>query len=336
MKWHATSQTDAQNTLAKAIGCRHSGEGLRIAAISECLRAASSLCSAPLDGGTVWEPAASLSLTSMVRRRLSPIWPDLAEDDHVRHGVMGVLDSLGGLGDLVRVEGNKWLTSPALAVRAADGTAVVVGGGPAQSFPDQVRLISTGRVRLVHASSCEGWADVWEAEDWIGAPLEGLAAWSARLLSEVRTRLVWAPTNLNELSIYLTRKWVPLEMISGAEGLLITRCRIGPIWSYFMGEFSRGHLSRLASITLEEARRYRFYVDHIAGCSISLVIETAPGLAKIRLPRPLPKEEAKALMLGWQIPSAPNAHPGSKTYVLPIETLPIVRCALEGLGVLFR
>lgn len=336
MKWQATSQADAQKNLGKAIGCKYSGEGLRIAAIAECLRAASSLCSAPLDGGATWEPAASLSLTSMVRRRLSPLWPDIIHADDIRPGVMEILQSLGGLGDLVRVEGNRWLTSPALAIRAADGTAVVVGGGPAQAFPNQVKLISTGRVRLVNAASCEGWADVLDAEDWIGAPMEGLDAWASRLLAEVKARLIWAPTILSDLSIYFVRKWVPLELMASADGLLISRCRIGPTWSYFIGEFSHGHLSRLAHITPQEARRYRFYVDRTGGCPISIVAETAPGLARIRLPRPLPKEEAKTLMLGWRIPSAASAHPGSTSYVLPIEMLPIVRCALEGLGVLFR
>lgn len=336
MKWQATSQVDAQRVLAKAIGCRHAGVGLRIAAIAECLRAASSLCSAPLDGGGVWEPAASLSLTSMVRRRLSPIWPDIADDDEIRPGVMTILNSLGDVGDLVRVDGNKWLTSPARAIKAADGTAALVGGGPTEAFPSQVVLKSTGRVRLVDAASCEGWADIWEAEEWINAPMTGLNAWSIHLLAEAESRLTWAPADVSEVSVYSLRKWVPLEAIPNAKGLLLSRCHIGPMWFYFMGEFSRGHLSKLAHITSQEARRLRFYLDRVAGCPMSVVTETSSGFTKIQLPRPLPIEEAKTLLLGWQIANPAGAHPGATSHVLPIEMLPIVRCALEGLGVILH
>lgn len=336
MKWQATSQADAQRLLAKTIGCRHAGEGLRIAAIAECLRAASSLRSAPLDGGGVWEPAASLSLTSMVRRRLSPIWPDIADDDELRPGVMTILNSLGDVGDLVRVEGNKWLTSPARAIKAADGTAVLIGGGPTQAFPNQVVLKFTGRVRLVDAASCEGWADIWDAEEWINAPMTGLNTWSDSLLAEAESRLTWAPTNMSEVSVYSFRKWIPLEGMPDAKGLLLARCYIGPMLSYFMGEFSRGRLSKLAHITSQEARRLRFHLDRIAGCPIRVQTETSNGFTRLQLPRPLPTEEAKTLLLGWQIPTPASAHPGATSHVIPIEMLPIVRCALEGLGVILN
>lgn len=336
MKWQAVSLDDAQKVLAAAIGCRVSGEGLRIAAIAECLRAASSLCSAPLDGGGFWEPVASLSLTSMVRRRLSPIWPDIDDEDDTRPGVMSILSSLGEIGDLVKLEGNRWLSAPAHAVRAADGAAVLIGGGPAQAFPNRVVLKSTGRVRLVDAASCDGWADIWEAHEWISAPMEGLTEWSARLLAEAKARLTWAPANLSEVSIYSFRKWVPLESMPDAKGLLISRCRIGPMWSYFIGEFSRGHLCKLAHITAQNARRYRFHLDRTSGCPMSVVAETSHGFTKLQLPRPLPTEEAKTLLLGWQIAGPAGAPPGATFHVIPTEMLPIVRCALEGLGVILH
>lgn len=335
MKWQATSHSDAQKHLSKAMGCGCGGEGLRIAAIAECLRSASSLRSAPLDGGGIWEPAASLSLTAMVRRRLSPIWPDIDDDDNGRPGVMTVLTSLGELGDLVKVEGSRWLTSPARGVRAADGAAVLIGGGPAQAFPSRVRLRSAGRVRLVDEASCEGWADIWSAQEWIGAPAEGLDTWSDRLLANVKARLV-AATDLSEVSVYNPRQWTPLDAMPNLQGLLISRCKIGPSWPYFIGDFSRGRLSKLAYITPQEAQRYRFHLDRIAGCPMSVEAEVSHGFIKLQFPRPLPAEEAKSLLLGWQVPSSAGAHPGATSHILPIEMLPIVRTALEGLGVVIN
>lgn len=336
MRWQATSHLDAQKALAKAMGCRYSGEGLRVAAIAECLRSASMLCSAPIDGGKVWEPAASLSLTTIVRRRLNPLWPDLSYDEDIRPGVLSILKSLGVLGDLTQVNGNLWLPSPAIAIRASHGAAVVIGGGPSQAFPKHVVVRSTGRARLIDEESCQDWIDLWAAAEWIGAPEEGLAAWASRLLGEAQARLAWAPAELHELVIYGNRRWHSPDSSSDEHGLQLGRWKAGPAWNYFIGRFARGRLVKFAHITNEQSRRYRFYLDLSSNCPIYVNAETAPGLVKIRLPRPLPQEEAKSLLLGWEIPRSPGEHPGATSHVLPIETLPIVQCALEGLGVVLN
>ncbi|MCY1310021.1 hypothetical protein D9M70_601720 [compost metagenome] len=57
-------------------------------------------------------------------------------------------------------------------------------------------------------------------------------------------------------------------------------------------------------------------------------------MVTIRLVRPLPEREARILLLGWQIPSPQGTHPGITYHVFPVETLPIVRKALEGLGII--
>lgn len=336
MKWQAMSRDEVLKVLAANIGCKVSGEGLRIAVISECLRAASYLCSAPVEGFGAWQAAASLSLTSMVRRRLSSIWPELAEEGDTPHGVMTVLNSLGNVGDLTKVEGSRWLTSPARGVRAADNTAVVIGGGPSQTFPRSVRLISSGRVRLVDARSCEGWIDICDAHEWIGAPMEGLEAWSDRVLAAARGRLADAPGELNEISIYSTGRWAQLVTMPSAEGIFLSKCQTGPMHAYFIGSFFRGRLRKMASLDSQEARRLSFQLDIQAGCPMKVEARTSHGFTKLQLWRRLPREEEKTLLLGWQIPSPEGAHPGVTSHVLPTEMLPIVRSALDGLGVVLH
>lgn len=336
MKWQAMSRDEALKVLAANIGCKVSGEGLRIAAISECLRAASYLCSAPVEGYGAWNSAASLSLTSMVRRRLSSIWPELAEEGNTPHGVMTVLNSLGDVGDLAKVEGSRWLTSPAKGVRAADNTAVVIGGGPSQTFPRSVQMISSGRVRLVNAKSCEGWIDICDAHEWIGAPMEGLEAWSTRVLAAARGRLADAPDDLNEVSIYSTGRWAHLVTMPSAEGIFLSKCQTGPKHSYFIGNFVRGRLRKMASLDTQEARRLSFQLDIQAGRPMNVEAKTSHGFTRLQLWRRLPREEEKTLLLGWQIPSPEGAHPGVTSHVLPTEMLPIVRIALDGLGVVLH
>lgn len=333
MKWQAMRRDEAQKILADGIGCKVGGEGLRIAAIAECLRTASYLCSAPISGSGAWESAASLSLTSMVRRRLTPIWPNLTDEDDAHPGVMTVLKSLGELGDLVQLVGGRWLTPPAHAVRASDGTAVLIGGGPAQTFPRHVQIRGSGRVRLVDAGSCDGWVDTWEPHEWIGAPMEGLQAWSTQLLATMKAKFTDAPSDLSEVSICASGRWIDVAGTSTAEGIFLSRCRTGPRYEYFIGDFFRGRLRKIATLGSQHAKRLRFYLDAQAGKPMRVKAVISQGHVKLRLYRQLPREEAKALLLGWQLQTPEGEHPGVTYHVLPIEVLPIVRSALDGLGV---
>lgn len=333
MKWQAMSREGARKTLAAGIRCRVVGEGLRIAAIAECLRAASYLASAPVAGNGTWEPAASLSLTSMVRRRLSPLWPGLAEDNHPLPGVLSVLNSLGELGDLVRVKGGNWLTPPAHAIKAANNSAVILGGGPIETLPHNILTQAAGRVRIVDAIDCYDWIDVWDASEWIGAPVEGLEAWSIRLLAIMKSRFTDVPSDLGEIAIYDRGRWGALSEKPNAGGVFLSKCQTGPVASHFIGDYFRGRIRKMASLDLQDARRLRFHLDAQAGRPIRVKVVTSQGFVKLRLERRLPHHEARVLLLGWQIPTPEGEHPGVTYHVLPIEMLSILRTALEGLGV---
>lgn len=244
MKWQAMSREGARKVLAAGIRCRVVGEGLRIAAISECLRAASYLASTPVSGNGTWEPVASLSLTSMVRRRLSPLWPDIAEDNHARPGVLSVLNTLGELGDLVRVQDGNWLTPPAHAIKAANNSAVILGGGPSETLPHYIQTQAVGRIRLVDASACNDWIDVCDASEWIGAPVEGLEAWSIRLISTMKSRFTDVPSDLGEIAIYDRGRWGALAELPNAGGVFLSKCQTGPVALHFIGDYARGRIRK--------------------------------------------------------------------------------------------
>lgn len=337
MKWQAMSREEASKIVAVGMRCGLIGEGLRISAISECLRAVSYLCSAPVGEREVWEPAASVTLTGMVRRRLVSLWPDLSSDgDDTCPGVMCVLDEMAELGDMVRLEGGRWLVAPARAVSAGDGLAVLLGGGPMEVLPQAVAVSArvAGRVRLIDPATCKGWADIWEAEDWIGAPAEGLEAWSARLQAETAARLSDAPDNMGDASAYLPRQWVRLaDLPAGEGGLLLCRAHVGQAYSYFVGDFVKGRLQRVSAIESSAARRLRFHLDAQANRPIRITATESQGLVRLRLARRLPEREARVLLLGWQAPTPEGEHPGVTYHVFPSEMLPIVRKAFEGLGI---
>lgn len=332
MKWQAVSRDEAQRIVAIGLGYTSQGEGLRIAAIAECLRAACLLCAMPTDGRGTWAPAASLSLTSVARKHLSPMWPGMLEDADSKPGVLSVLESLGQIGDLVRVE-NGWLPPPPRAIRSLEGNAVVLGGGPSPRFPRGIKTKALGRVRVVPASLCEGWIDVSDPVDWIGAPIEGMADWSSRFVLQATKRFIQCPETLEPVSVYLQGRWVELAAHLTASGQLLGSFPTGATVNYFIGRFQSGRLQQLASIEAADVRRLRFQLDLQAGRPCTMETETSPRFVTLRSYRRLPPEQEKALLLGWELPKAEGEHPGLKIHVIPVETFPIVRCALEGLGI---
>lgn len=339
MEWRAASHDDAQKIIAAGIHCRLTGDGLRLSVISECLRAVSHLCSVPQKAHEQWVPTPSSRLTSMVRRRLGTLWPNLPGDyGETCPTILEVLNSLAKVGDMVRLEGGRWLAAPAHAVRASNGMAVLLGGGPRELLPHSSPVITAGRTRLIPSSACDGWAELLDAEDWIGAPGAGLESWSSRLLTEAECHLTDAPDNMGEVFVYFNSRWLKFVDTPITRSRLIL-CRssasgiAGDMYFYFIGEFAKGRLRRLREIKSFEARRLRFHLDAQEGRPARVIFTNSDGLIKLKLPRRLPERESRVLLLGWRVPAPKNEHPGITHHVFPLEMLPIVRTALQGLRI---
>lgn len=333
MKWLGSDRDAARKTLAAGLGCRGDGEGLRIAAVAECLRVASYLCSAPNTDRETWVPATTLSLTSLVRRRLLPLWPTLDDEQAAEPGVKAILESLGKLGDLVRLDGGRWLTPPPQAIRTGGPLAVITGGGPAQTFPFSITMRGAGRLRMIDVDACAGRIDLWEPQEWIGAPLEGLQEWSIQLLTKAKAQLKPALNELADVSIRTSGNWSALSACATAEGLFLAKCRTGPRFEYFVAQVSRGHLRQMTGLRRDEASRLQFYLDAQAGYPMKVQAHVWQSHVRLRLSRHLPREEARALLLGWQLPPPSGGGATATNYVIPREVFPLVRQALTGLCV---
>lgn len=112
MEWRAVSRDKALDMLSTALNCRFDDEGLRISAVSECLRSVLYQYSIS-ETEEARQTVTSLRLTSAVRRKLVPLWPDIADIDNAIHpGIMSILNSLAELGDMIKLEGGNWLTAP--------------------------------------------------------------------------------------------------------------------------------------------------------------------------------------------------------------------------------
>ncbi|MGL5397556.1 MAG: hypothetical protein ACRDBQ_20115 [Shewanella sp.] len=339
MKLQAVSYDWAKEIIAAGLHCKLGDEGLRITAISECLRSVSYLCSLPVSGNNTWVPAASVRLAGMVRSRLAPLWPNVSESEpEISLGIMEILNSLYSLGDMVRFDGGKWLPAPAHAVSIGDNKAILLGGGPTRVLPHCIMLSakSTGFVRIVEEKSCIGVVEIWEPTEWIGAPPEGLEKWSHRFISNAEKNYSDASNEISDSSVYLNGRWTDITALpSGTRGSLLCKMNLKGIGGgYFIGYIVKGRIIKVSSIeSIDDVRRYRFYLDVQAVRPIRVNVFHANGLISFKLRRRLPKKESKALHLGWSIPTSKDDYPGTIHHVLPEEMLPIIRCAFEGLGI---
>lgn len=337
MEWKAVSREKSLEIVSAAINCRFSGEGLRISTISECLRSVLHQYSV-LDIEEARQAVASLRLTSAVRRKLAPLWPDITDTGDATHpGIMAVLDSLAELGDMIRLEGGKWLTAPLHAIRTDNKMAILLGGDPVYALSTDIVTKAIGRTRLVEQDACEGRAELWDAGEWIGAPVEGNESWSSKLLAKAQSKFTDAPNNIGEATAYVQGKWINFSELPSHENKIhLCKIFIGTSFSYFLGEVVAGHLRKMSSIeSSDDVKRLRFCLDMKENCQMKVKIKTSHGLARLRLFRRLPERESRVLLLGWSDSGPEGEHSGITHHVFPEEILPIVRCAFEGLGIIW-
>lgn len=328
------SQSDAQKVVAKGMKCQLEGEGLRISALSECLRAVTYLSS--LESGS-WVPTSSNRITSMVRSRLTSMWPEYrGGDGELFPGEMGVLDSLNSLGDMVRLKGGKWLIAPPKLIVVKNGVAVLIGGGPLEHLPPALSVSAkiVGKVRVVDPALCGVWGAKWKLEDWLGAPCQELEEWGRSLLSETLLNLTDAPHLYEGVSIYTPRQWISAtELSEDTKDLVLGRSLEHKFFSYFLCKLNKGRVSKLRSITSDEARRFQYYLDLISDRSIVVNVKNVKNLVRFKLNKRLPRREAKLLKLGWQEPTTEKDHPGVTQYVYPEELFPLLVNAFSWLGI---
>ena len=340
IEWTPLRRDEAVDTLAGALRCRLPEEGVRLGTLSEHLRAACILCSTSSEGGGEWIPASSVKLSAMVRRRLSPVWPDIGEGEtEFRSGVVETLEALSSIGDMVRLEQGRWLPAPPRAYSMGGGLALVVGGGPRECLPapatTTVRVL--GRARVADLSTCAE-LDVDDASEWIGGPPEGLEEWATDFLAAATSMLTPAPEDMGQLETYLPPGWLLRDEVPVAEtGIRLSRVRErgfgGQQFSYLVAEFMKGRVRRLRSISSADARRLRYALDLKAPTRVKAVAVVREAVVELKLARHLPEPESRALLLGWRVPNAPQDDWRIKTHVFPAEVMPLVRLALEGLGI---
>lgn len=337
MKLKSLSVLEAENFISKELNCYLMGEGLRISTISECLRAMMYICS---QEHGVWQPIPSIRLTNMVRHRLRPIWNNLDDKENNNDlTVLDLLNDLHDLGDMVRLNGGRWLPAPPHVLHIDGGKAILFGGGALDTLPSPViaSIRVSGRVRIIEQAICENWAEAWSIDEWIGLPYENLDIWSVHFLKEATKKFVNVPDNLDEVLVYLKGKWTQLtEVTKIVNSLNLCKTVCGQNVNHFIGEVSQGRVQKISSISFDDAKRLRFYLDSQCGQPTKLRAVMGKNLLILKLKRSLPKSEAKVLLLGWENYLSKAQPSYEKEYTFPIEIMPVIRKVCERLRIVLE
>ncbi|MHA7228447.1 hypothetical protein ACVT98_03090 [Vibrio campbellii] len=339
MELSAVSQNEVLKVLAEKIHCHLQCEGLRISIVSECLRAVLYFYSYKSLQECNWKPIPTVRLTSKARQKLSVFWADIGNPGKrgIYPCVAQVLDGLFELGDLHKSSGGHWLIPPMHAIKCGDDKAVLLGGGPIPILPaqiaDKVRVV--GRVRFIEHVKIEEHVEVWQVSDWIGHNFKQLNSWAESLLKKCIGNMSDSIHDFGQNHIYLNGRWVESTAIpSDVSGHFVCRVKTKKYFSYFLGEFKNSSLNRLSSLTSQEARRLRFYID--AESNNPVVVKASyvsKEIIRLQLVRPLPIEESKVLLLGWRVPALNGEYSRAEYFEFPIEVVPVIREVFDRLKI---
>jgi hypothetical protein len=285
---------------------------------------------------------ATLRLTGTIRRKLGVLWSELERNvTNERTGtfptILDTLESLNKLGDLHRTTGGMWCIPPVHAIKCGEGCSVLLGGGPISVLPNEIALKTkvVGKCRLLTSEVKLNLVDVWTVSEWLGGTRECLDDWANNLLKLSISKMTDNMDDLGQVQVYVGSKWLDLaDLQSNVNGDYIGRMWVKGGFSYFLGHIKCSVITRLCSLSVQDARRYRFYLDaHINNPVQVKAYRTSKRLIRLQLIRPLPEEEEKVLSLGWKVPSKKGEYRKADYFEFPIEIVPLIRDVFDRLKI---
>lgn len=342
MRLTSVDKSDALKFISKQIHCPVVGEGQRLSIVSESLREVIYFYMLNMQDEEHFASVATLRLTGTVRQKLGVLWTDL--DSKVMHKrtdtsqtVLDTLESLNKLGDLHRTSGGMWCIPPIHAIECGEGCSVLLGGGPISALPTDIasKTKVVGRSRLLTSDKKEKLVDIWTVSEWLGGRTEGLDDWANNLLKLSILKMTDNMNDLGQVQVYVESRWQELaELPSEVKGFYICRMRVKGYFSYFFGHIKSSVIIRLSSLSAQDARRYRFYLDAHLNNPVQVKAHyTSQGLIRLQLIRPLPEEEKKLLSLGWKVPPEKGEYRKADYFEFPIEVVPLIREVLDRLKI---
>lgn len=318
-------------------------EATRVAAISEQLRAAVVIGLVRQDSSEI-SPVPTINITRPTRHRLSPIWPEVLNEDGPNI-LLEELRQLEAIGDVVHVK-KGWYPAPMRLVEITDSSYLLVGGTPFQLLPRELRaeLMVCGRARVVTLS--DRTRSFFESmprqdlKDWIGIQHSDVSTWAMEFKKTAIESM--QPTSITEnVFVYALNRWVRLGEYSGDSCLSLVRVanddiqQRGGFYIYGLAKILRvpnkpPKILAMTEISNSEARRLQGAISYVDGNN-KVRFKFVGRCVYFRIPHPLPQPESRFLDLGW-VNCINDERPWPRVFVFAIELFPLLQATLAYLG----
>lgn len=313
----------------------------RIAATAEQLRAAIVLSMLRQEPGER-TPVATVSVTRPTRLRLAHVWPELSGQDDDNY-ILEQLKALEEIGDVVRA-GNSWYLAPLRLIEVDSSNCLVLGGGPFQLLPKEIRaaLQVSGRARVVSVSEKNRHVTDeivrQNLGDWLGLKCNDLTIWAQAFQRQALKRM-HPIDQIDNAYIYISNRWVAIDEYVGPSGICLFRYKVEfhhhqssnyGIARLVLVNSGKARIAAVAEISANDARRLQGVICQATEPRRLSFKENGKSFS-VRIPHPIPAPERRLLRLGWyESARAESAWP--RDYTFSTRLLPLVRTALFSLG----
>lgn len=338
MKIEAIAADAAHDYLAREFRFQGVAQATFISLVCEQIRSVVYLLTADsLDSSFV----SKLKVVRTVCQKVAPLLPALGYGDGPKDLVERELSLLIELKDLVDDDEFGVSLAPCRLIPAGLGIFLMIGGGPSQLLPSEIRteLQICGRARVVTPSSRNTQflesLPKQTAESWLSSTDTPPFAWRDAYLKDAARRMTPA-VDLEYVEAFEDGFFRPLANIRVTGKLLFVRFRTNSPLKYFYGLAScisvdgKRIVDKFADIDYNDAQRLRsiWSMDDVPQ---RLEFVKNNGLLQLDIGHPLPKPEAQFLSLGWFIKSESRSG-WPYHYYFPQFALPLIEAATTALG----
>lgn len=337
MKLDLLDATAALGIVAAEFHFEQPPQALRAAIICEHIRAIVQMGTSQ-EGG---QGVSGFRAERIACQRIAPLLKCGDDDLRLAKEVKLEVRNLVRLRDLVETSAGLVVSPPRL-VPLDECTSLLIGGGPIQSLPSEIRstLRIGGRARIVSLGLQNkkffGSLPLQSPLDWLSAAVTDQVAWREALISEARKKMV-AVDDIEHLEVLENGFWSKLGKGGRFQDLSLIRYKQGPFarHAYALASVTVGadgipKVSRAFNLDYDDARRFQGY-SPTDGRQASLQFVRTGDFVEVAVGHPLARPESRFLSLGWfALCKPPYEWPRHYWFAVPL--LPLLRVAATSLG----
>ena len=263
------------------------------------------------------ESVATATITRLTSQRIAGLWPGPGirsgfDGAEIRDFVRTELAHLAEIGDVYKVEGGQWLSTPIRSIAIDDSASLLLSSSPIFLLPLAIQrtVFTVGRARLLSASKpneiVQPSVTRQRLTDWLNLPYGDVRKWVTDFKG-ARGRAMQRVEGIDDAQIYVNGTWRNLSGRFFTDGVYLSRRRVlmPNRWLYLFSLSNvrcsvDGEASIFAEVRIDDddALRLQSFLRLPNDSAEQFEFEESGNSFLLHLTRPLPWPERKILSLG--------------------------------------